>query len=362
VYQIELPIAGGGYGASEKTFYKSFDATIVKIETDSGIYGVGESIPFGSEYVSGFSLGARAGIKELSPHLIGKDPRHVGKINELMDSKLVGHYYVKSALDMACWDIFGKSVGLPLCDLLGGRLVDDIIVRMGISAGSPEEMKATLNSHRSEGYHHFSAKVGGHNTANDIERIRVILAAMDPNETVVADANRGWAQHQALRVMNSVTDYHNIYFEQPCYTYEECLAVRKLCSCPLILDECIEDLNDVLRLIKDRAADGINIKIGRVGGINKTRQIRDMCALAGIGIYIQDTWASSIGAAAIAHLAHSTPQKTLFGIWHSVPWNTVETAKGAPQMKDGYVYASSEPGLGVDVNFNLLGKPVAVYA
>lgn len=361
VYQVEFPIARGGYGISGGRFYKALDGTIIMIETDEGVYGMGETIPFGSDYVAGFGLGARAGIAELAPYLIGEDPRCVGRINELMDFKMIGHLYVKSAIDMACWDIFGKSVGLPLCDLMGGRLVDDVILRMGISAGTPEEMNATLKKYRSEGYHHFSAKVGN-DPDDDIERVRSILSALDPNETLVIDGNRGWTQHQALRVIRAIRDTNNIYLEQPCSSYEECLTVRRHCDCPMILDECIVDLNMLLRAYKDEAADGINIKLGRVGGLSKTRQMRDLCASVGLGVYIQETWSSSIGAAAIAHIAHSTPKRALLGIWHSVPWNTVETAKGAPQMKNGCVRASGEPGLGVEVNFDVLGEPVAVYS
>lgn len=98
--------------------YRSFDATIVRITTDDGLEGWGESTPFGSTYIASHALGVRSGIAEIAPNLIGLDPRRVDRINDVMDGALVGHEHAKTALDVACWDVFGKSVGLPVCELL----------------------------------------------------------------------------------------------------------------------------------------------------------------------------------------------------------------------------------------------------
>ena len=121
VFQVDLPYAGGVYRLSGGREYTGFDATIVRLGTDTGIEGWGESTPFGSTYIASHALGVRAGIAEIAPHLIGLDPRRVDRINDVMDAALVGHEHAKTALDVACWDVFGKSVGLPVCDLLGGR-------------------------------------------------------------------------------------------------------------------------------------------------------------------------------------------------------------------------------------------------
>lgn len=103
-----------------------FDATVVYVQTnDPDIYGVGENTPLGSFYLPAYAEGTRAGIALLAPHLLGKDPANLNGINRLMDAALKGHPYVKSAIDMACWDIVGKVAGLPVCDLLGGRLGDE---------------------------------------------------------------------------------------------------------------------------------------------------------------------------------------------------------------------------------------------
>src|SRR5262245_3588812 len=121
VFKVELPYSGGVYRLSGGREYRSFDATIVRVTTQTGIEGWGESTPWGSTYIAAHGLGVRSGIAEIGPSLIGLDPRHVDRVNERMDFALVGHEHAKTALDVACWDIFGKSVGMPVCDLLGGR-------------------------------------------------------------------------------------------------------------------------------------------------------------------------------------------------------------------------------------------------
>ena len=116
---MDLPYSGGTYHLSGGRTYNSFDATFACITNDTGIEGWGESTPFGATYVGAHALGARAGITEIAPHLLGRDPRQVERINDVMDEVLIGHNHAKSALDIACWDVFGKSVGLPVCELLG---------------------------------------------------------------------------------------------------------------------------------------------------------------------------------------------------------------------------------------------------
>ncbi|MFI7983547.1 mandelate racemase/muconate lactonizing enzyme family protein, partial [Acinetobacter baumannii] len=138
LYQIDLPYSGGVYHLSGGREYRSFDASIVKIIADNGLEGWGESTPFGSTYIASHALGARAGIAEIAPHLLGKDPRQVDRINETMDNALVGHNHAKSALDLACWDLFGKSVNLPVCELLGGSTGRRLPVISSIHADTPD--------------------------------------------------------------------------------------------------------------------------------------------------------------------------------------------------------------------------------
>src|SRR5882724_11549502 len=124
-HRVELPLVEGCHRWSGGKSVSVFDSTIVRLETDTGLVGHGEVCPLGPFYLPAYAEGVRAGLRELGPHLLGQDPRSLGKLNRLMDAALKGHPYVKSGVDIACWDILGQSAGLPVCELLGGRYGDD---------------------------------------------------------------------------------------------------------------------------------------------------------------------------------------------------------------------------------------------
>jgi L-alanine-DL-glutamate epimerase-like enolase superfamily enzyme len=356
VYQVDLPLHETTYRWSGGNSVTVFDSTVVAIETDTGITGWGEICPLGPAYLPAYAVGARAGIAELAAHLMGLDPTQLGVLNQRMDQALRGHPYVKSALDMACWDILGQASGLPVAVLLGGRYGDDYALYRAISQEAPHAMAAAVSKYRAEGYTKFQLKVGG-DPATDIARIKAVAAKLEPTDVLIADANTGWTQHDALRVVDAVRDV-NVYIEQPCFTYEECLAVRQHTNRPFILDEVIDSLAMVIRGHADLAMDVINLKISKVGGLTKARQIRDLCVSLGIALTIEDTWGGDIVTAAIAALAHSTPTHLLFSSTDFNSYVTASIAEGAPQRKHGRMSASNQPGLGIRPRLDVLGKPV----
>lgn len=150
----------------------------------------------------------------------------------------------------------------------------------------------------------------------------------------------------------------DVYIEQPCLTYEECLAVRRHTDLPFILDENIDSLDMLLRAKSDLAMDVVNLKISKLGGLTRTRQARDLCVSMGIAMTLEDSWGGDITTAAIAHLAHSTPEELRFTSTDFNSYVTVSTADGAPQRQNGYFAASSAPGLGIRPKLDVLGKPV----
>ena len=186
---------------------------------------------------------------------------------------------------------------------------------------------------------------------------------MKPGEVLNADANTGWKQHQALFVADAIKDLprqHGIlvYFEQPCLTYEECLTVRQHTNLPFVLDECMDSLSALLRAHHDNAMDLINLKISRLGGLTRARQIRDLCISLGLAMNVEDSWGGEIATAAIAHLAHSTPAEFQLQSSAFHDYSTVSIADGAPSVQDGHMCASDAPGLGVTPDMAQLGAPV----
>src|ERR1041384_6187036 len=355
-HRVELPLHETTYKWSGGKSVTVFDSTIVGVETDTGHVGYGEVCPLGPFYLPAYAEGVRAGLRERAPHLLGEDPRQLAKLNRTMDAALKGHPYVKSGIDIAGWDILGQATSLPVCELLGGRFGEDLHLYRAISQESPEQMAAKGAGYSAEGYRRFQLKVGGDPDV-DIARIRAVAAELQSGDRLVADANTGWVQHDAVRVAKAVRNV-DVYIEQPCLTYEECLAVRRQCPHPFILDENIDDLGILLRAKADLAMDVVNLKISKFGGLTKIRQARDLCVSMGIAMTLEDSWGGDIATATIAHLAHSTPTEFLFSTTDFNSYVTVSTADGAPRRVNGRMAASKAPGLGVQPKMALLGKHV----
>jgi L-alanine-DL-glutamate epimerase-like enolase superfamily enzyme len=359
-WQVELPLREGSYNWSHGNTVAVFDSTVVAVETDAGITGWGEVCPLGPAYLPAYAKGARTGIEEIGPALIGQDPRELGRLNDRMDRALKGHPYVKSALDMASWDILGQATGLPVCTLLGGRFGEDVVLYRAISQETPEAMAEKVAGYRAEGYRRFQLKVGGE-VEEDIARIRACALVLEPGDVLVADANTGWTMHEAARVCDAVRDV-DVCIEQPCAAYEACLSIRRRTAKPFVLDESMDSLEMVVRGLRDGAMDVINLKIGKVGGLTRARQIRDFCVSAGIAMTIEDSWGGDIVTAAIAHLAHSTPPALRFSATDFNSYVTVSIAAEPPRRRNGRLAAPTAPGMGVTPRLELLGSPMVVVA
>ena len=356
VFQVNLPLHEGSYNWAGGKSVKVFDSTVVRVETDEGITGHGEVCPLGPVYLPAYAEGARAGIQVLAPALLGQDPTQLVKLNRHMDATLKGHPYVKSAIDMACWDILGQATGQPVCNLLGGRYGDDFLLYRAISQEAPEAMAGKVAGYRAEGYRKFQLKVGG-DPETDIERIRAVSAELQRGDVLIADANTGWLMHQAARVVRAVKDI-DVYIEQPCETFEECYSIRKMTDHPFVLDESIDGLPILLRANSLQAMDVVNIKISKFGGLTKARQARDLCVSLGIAMTIEDSWGGDIITAAISHLAHSTPTELLFSSTDFNSYVTISIANDAPQRNNGRLAASTAPGLGITPKMDVLGQAV----
>ena len=363
VFRADLPLKEGSYSWSTQS-HAAFDTTVVLVETNQGITGVGECCPLGPTYLPAYAQGVRAGISQLAPSLIGEDPTQIECINDTMDALLKGHPYVKSAIDMACWDILGKVSGLPLYTLLGGLRQEKVTLYKVVTRADPGAMAERIPEYRAQGYRQFQVKVG-EDPATDIIRIHRVAQEMEAGEVLNADANTGWKQHEALQVANAIADLATqtgirLTFEQPCLSYEECLAVRAHTDLPFVLDECIDSLAALLRANQDHAMDMINLKISRFGGLTRARQARDLCVSLGLPMNVEDSWGGEIATAAIAHLAHSTPPAFQFQSSAFHEYATIEIATGAPTVHEGTMTASDAPGLGVEPILEAL-EPVNEY-
>lgn len=335
-----------------------FDSTLVELETDDGLHGWGEMAPLGAFYSAAFSDAARAGLALLLPTLIGQDPRQIGIISAHMDEQMNGHPYIKSPVDMACWDLLGQATGLSLSVLLGGRFTDSTWLYRSISQAAPETMATVAREFVSSGYKRLQVKVGD-DPLEDAERLRGVLAAVGKGVLLLADANGAWQVGEALRFLRATTDL-DYHLEQPCMSLAECAQLQPHCPRPMIVDESIETVADLEQAIA-LGMSGITIKLSRVGGISNARLIRDLATAHRLKVCIEDTGGSDIDTAATTHMMVSMPAQHQMHTVDFMNWVHETNAQGMPPTEGGRIFAPSEPGLGLEVDGLAFGKPLMEF-
>jgi len=357
VFGYDLTYAHGDYVMSSGRVVGRLPSTVVRITTHGGIQGYGEACPLGSTYLPGFGGGARAALRELAPALLGADAANLAAVNGLMDSTLRGHEYAKSALDVACWDVLGRVTSQPVAMLLGGVLQSELPLYVAVPLGEPAVMAAFVERERAGGIHRFQLKLGDA-PEKDRERVAAVLAASGPEDAIVGDANGGWRRQDAIIAARLLEGFDRLRLEQPCPTLEECLSVRRVSTLPMVLDEVITDLPTLLRAVEADAMDHINLKIGRVGGLTRARLMRDAAVELGLRLTIEDTWGGDLVTAAVSHLAAATPPESLFAVSFMNDWTVEHIAGYQPRSRDGVGPVPKRPGLGVEVDTDMLGAPL----
>ena len=359
-WAVPIPLVDPYFLRGGRLKVTDLDSTLIRIETDAGVVGWGESCPWGSNYLPAHGAGVRAGLEVIAPALIGQNPLALDQINRLMDDALPGHLYVKSGLDIACWDILGKSAGLPLWLLLGGDQPDVVAANGSVPSGTPDEMVATLQAYSAKGFRTHSVKVGGSEPHLDIERIRAVDAALKPGEKITLDANRGWTPGTALQVLNATRTTH--WVEQPCETLAECAVVAAQVPNPIMLDECLHTFDDHLRAWSLQAAQGIKVKPARVGGLTRARQIRDFGLSVGWQMHIEGLGGCGLEHMAVLHLASSTPAAHRLATWPGDDLVQIDICHGTGlRTVEGMLTPHSDPGHGVTPDIDALGDPHASY-
>jgi len=358
-YRQLQPFRDGAYicrGQSEE----GTDSTIVVAESDDGLVGLGEMAPLGAFYAPAFAAGTRAGVAELAPLLLGADPREPGRIRRLLDRAMLAQPGVKSALDMAIHDLAARAAGVPLCTYLGGRYGSAVDLYRSVSQDTPDEMARRAAAYVAAGYRRIQVKVGGE-PSQDVERVAAVRAAVPAGVVLFCDANGAWTTGQARAFLRATPDLE-ITLEQPCMSYDDCRSVRRHCPHPMVLDECIDSLPALLAAHRDGVADGVTIKIARVGGVGPAALLRDVAVELGLPVTVEDTGGSDIDTAAMAHLSLSTPEELRIHTVDFNAWVSVGNASGMPPAEAGRLRAPDGPGLGVEVQLEALGEPFGSWA
>ncbi len=361
LYQYPLGYRYGDYVMSGGRVVRTLPSTVVHLLADDGgggtVEGWAETCPLGSTYLAAHAEGAIAALGLLGPAVLGADPTNHRDIQRRMDEALMGHNYAKSPIDIACWDIFGRAVGRPVADLLGGRVNDELPMYKAVPLGDVDTMVAFVLEQRAGGIHRFQLKVGG-DPRVDARRVMAVVDATDEGDAILADANGGWRRQEAIVAARLMEHGDRLFMEQPCPTLAECLGVRKHTNLPMILDEVITDQQALIEAAMADGMEAINLKLNRVGGLTKARLIRDTVVELGLRLTIEDSWGGDLTSAAVSHLGASTPPSALFAVSFMNDWTDNQIAGYQPRSVAGVGSAPAAAGLGVTVDTAKLGAPL----
>lgn len=354
-YAMDLPLLLGTYTMSGGRSADSYATTVVRLTTDAGITGYGESCTGGSAYLDGFAGAVQAAVRELGPVLLGLDPLETALVDARLDAAMKGQMAAKSAIDVACWDIKGQALQVSIGTLLGGRFQESLPVFDAISLGTPKEMASRALAMRQEGYRNYQLKLGEDPVA-DSARVRAVVDAVGNWDLITCDANAALPRSQALRLANLLEEF-DVFIEQPCKTLGDVANVRAHTNLPVVACEMVTSAEAVVEIAQLRAADAINLKLTRVGGITKAAQVRDLAQVLGLQLLVDSPGGGDLEAAAKLHLASSTDPKSLLAV-SMTPVSVHIAGNTLPLVKEGRVSGLSRPGLGIDVEELMLGRPL----
>lgn len=327
---------------------------LVKVHTDEGVVGLGEAT-LAPRWSGETSPGCVAAVEQvLAPAVVGADPRDVRDITRRLQGALRLNPFARAAVEMACWDIAGKAADLPVYRLLGGRVRDEVPMKMVVGAFDVPRAVALAQRFLDGGTRHLKVKVGL-DPAQDIERVRAVRELAGPQVTIGVDANCGWSVSTAKRALRELETFDVTFAEQPVGTDDpRALAqVRAATTIPIMADESVFTPQQALEVVRAGAADIIAVYPGKNAGILGSLAIADIAAAAGPVCSMGSNLELGIATAAMLHLAvacpaidsETYPGDLLGPLYHEADMVT-EPLRLGPEV----ALAPEGPGLGVELD------------
>jgi len=283
--------------------FASLDHVIVTLTTSDGLSGHGEAtvIP---EFMGETRDGVLGGLNRLGPLLEGMGPEDIEGIHELIDRALPDAKSARAAVDEACHDLAGQIRGVPTWRLLGERFRERVDCTWPIGLKNAEATVDEAMARLAEGFRTFKIKVGD-NDAEDLLKVRLVREALGPEAVIRLDANGAYAPDRALSVLEGLLRYDLEMVEQPCPAGElsGTARLRRELGVRILADESVFSADDARRVIDAGAADLVNIKIQKLGGLRPARVVADIVERAGLGCVIGSCIEVGPGVAASAHFA-----------------------------------------------------------
>ena len=324
----------------------SADNVVVVVHTETGITGWGECSPFMS--INGESADTALVVAKYFEKIwLGKDALQIEeRINEL-DSVIYGNNSIKSAFDMALYDIAAQVAGQPLYQYLGGSKNKTIETDYTVSVGDATKMAADALKIKQAGFPVIKVKIGK-GGANDVERIKAIREAVGYEIPLRVDANQGWGFEEAITTLKALEPFNIQHCEEPLprWAFMQLPEIRRQSPVRIMSDETCCDHNDVQRLIDLKACDLINIKLGKSGGIFKALKMIRLAQTHNIKIQIGAFLESRIAMTAFAHLALSSDQIIYFDFDTALMFSKDPVEGGIVYKENGVIEVPDEPGIG----------------
>jgi L-alanine-DL-glutamate epimerase-like enolase superfamily enzyme len=276
---------------------------IVAIRTRNGITGFGECSPF--KTINGESIETCFIVGQyLANALLGKNPLNIGECSLLMNKSIYANTSIKSAFDIALYDIASQNAALPLYLFLGGGKKKKLITDYTVSIGEPQKMADDAIKIKENGFQIIKVKLGS-SVIKDIERIRLIREAIGFELPVRIDANQGWNTREAIEILTALSSFNIQFCEEPIprWNFMELPLIKNTSPIPIMADESCCDHHDAKRLIDIGACDHFNVKLGKSSGFFSALKILRLAEQAGITLQVGGFLESRLGFTASAHLA-----------------------------------------------------------
>lgn len=352
-FVIELPLIEP-FKISYSTI-NSVDSVIVKMTTDSGQVGYGEGVADG--HVTGESVESVYHIitKTLAPKLIGEDPANIERIHDLMDQTIYGAPTAKAAIDIASFDVVGKNIGVPSYTLLGGRSHKKFPITHVLSIDTPKKMGDSAEKFLAKGYMSFKMKVA-YDMHDDVERIKAVSERVGERAAIRVDVNQGWRSADiTLQALHKLKNVAIDWLEHPVVASDiDALAeVKAKATLPIMADEALTGFKEMREIIAKRAADNINIKLMKCGGMYPAAKIAAMAEMAGIDCQVGSMVESSIGSAAGFHVSFA--KKAITSVELTGPLKFSKDV-GNLHYDVPFIELNNQPGLGIDIDERVLNK------
>ncbi len=350
IYRFSIPmepfvIATGTMDYAQNVF--------IRVHTDSQHYGVGECSAF-PMIVGETQETCLAMAKDFAKIWKGKDALDIPARIQDLHNYTAHNSTIKSAFDMALYDLAAKNQNLPLYKYLGGKK-RSIETDMTIGIGTPEEMVQSALTYQKQGASILKIKLGKKPEA-DLERIRAIRMAIGKEMIIRIDANQGWNYEEAKYCLNEMEPLKIEFCEQPMRTWYDDLLPELLnnTGIKIMADESCYNHHDARKLINSNACDLINIKFAKSGGINEGLKIHETAKNAGIACMIGSMLESRIALSANLHFAYACPNIKYFDLDTCLLGHLIDPVTGGVTYEGYFLDIPDTPGIGADADDNFL--------